>query len=122
MFNIPFELAAGETIVVAEHNKMYCSSIAKQLNALDGGIFTDDLDLTKYTNIIYLFKDTLVVPTILESRGNIIYYDTAYLTYSDAYWQYLQTTQPVLDELAKLLPESNPIRQLRQTLKNNMNT
>ena len=117
MLHISFDLKDGETVVMAESNKMYCTAIANQLNAIDGGVIKFDTDISEFVNVIYLFKDKLTIPDALKHRDDIIYYDISFLTYTAEYWSYIQTTQPLLDELAKLLPVDNLVRIEREKFK-----
>ena len=119
MFLLTFELKEGETLIVSSANRMYCTTLANQLKATDGGVYNGQ-DLTKYSNIIYLFKDELIIPETLKEEYSIIYFDISKLTYDCEYWDYLNTTQSLLQELEKLLPLDNPIRLLRSNLRNQM--
>lgn len=116
MFLLNFELREGKTIVFSSYNKMYCTTIAKQLNAVDGGVYNEQ-DITEYTNVIYLFERDLVIPKLLADNYSVIYFDITKLVYTSEYWQYLDSNNKLLEELETLLPVDNKIRLFRQSLR-----
>ena len=118
------EFLTGNCAVCGLQNKLGVTSAAKQLNAFDFGVLSPSNkdELSQFDHVLILYQGELILDPELNEEDKYLYFPVDRLFYTAEYWQYLQTTQPLLDELAKLLPESNPIRQLRETLKNSINS
>lgn len=113
------EFLTGKCAVCGLQNKLGVTTAAKQLNAVDFGVLscTNKNELSQFDHVLILYQGDLKLDPELTEDDKYLYFPVERLFYTAEYWQYLQTTQPLLDELAKLLPADSKIRIIREKLK-----